>query len=182
MADSAYGRVAKTLHWLVFGLFFAAFPLGIYMHNLKASPEKFELYALHKSIGVTILTLVALRLAWRLFNRPPPLPADTPPLERFAAHGVHWGMYAMLFAIPLAGWAMSSASGFPVQWWGVVTLPDIVGQSRENFELFKELHEIFAFVMLGLILVHVGAALNHHFRRKNSILARMVPFMSIRES
>ncbi|HEU0282828.1 MAG TPA: cytochrome b [Gallionella sp.] len=174
---SHYTRTAITLHWAIALLIFAAFPLGVYMHDLPLSPGKLRLYSYHKWIGVTIFVLAVLRISWRFTHRPPPLPASMPRWEKLAANTVHTLLYALIFAVPLSGWLMSSAKGVQTVWFGVLPLPDLVAKNKELGDLLKEVHESLNFTMLGLVLAHIGAALKHHFLERDGILARMIPFL-----
>ena len=172
-----YTHTAISLHWLIALLIFAAFPLGVYMHDLPLSPDKLRLFSYHKWIGVTIFMLAIIRLAWRTTHRPPPLPAGMPRWERFVAESVHYLLYALIFLIPLSGWLMSSAKGFQTVWFGVLPLPDLVGKSKELGKLLQTVHELLNFGLFGLVLAHVGAALKHHFIQHDTILERMLPFL-----
>ena len=173
-----YTRTAITLHWAIALLIFTAFPLGVYMHDLPLSPNKLQLYSYHKWIGVSIFLLAMLRISWRITHRPPPLPSGMPQWEKIAAHATHYLLYVLIFAIPLSGWLMSSAKGVQTVWFGVLPLPDLVSRNKELGELLKEVHESLNFLMLGLVLAHVGAALKHHFIERDDILVRMIPLLS----
>jgi cytochrome b561 len=168
-----YSRPAIVLHWLLALLIFVAFPLGVYMHELPLSPDKLKLYSYHKWIGITILMLVAIRLAWRLTHTPPPLPVSVAGWQRRASAIVHGLLYLLMVAIPLSGWLMSSAKGFPVVWFGVLPLPDLVGKDKALGELLTGVHQALNFTMLGLVVLHVGAALQHHFIERQPFLQRM---------
>jgi cytochrome b561 len=172
-----YASTAIFLHWLSAFLIFAAFPLGLYMHELPLSPSKLQLYSYHKWLGVTILLLVAVRLAWRAGHTPPPLPASIPLWQQRAAHTLHGLLYVLLLAIPLSGWLMSSAKGFQTVYLGVLPLPDLIGKDKALGELLTEIHETLNFALLALVIAHVGAALKHHFIDRDDILARMMPFI-----
>jgi len=172
-----YTRTAITLHWAIALLIFAAFPLGVYMHELPLSPTKLQLYSYHKWIGVSIFLLAVLRVTWRSTHRPPPLPDSMPRWERLAANTVHHLLYVLIFAVPLSGWLMSSAKGVQTVWFGVLPLPDLVGKDKELGDLLKGVHESLNFIMLGVVLAHIGAALKHHFIERDGILARMIPFL-----
>ncbi len=175
--DTRYTHTAVTLHWLIALLIFAAFPLGLYMHDLPLSPHKLRLYSYHKWIGVTVFVLAVMRLSWRTTHRPPPLPATMPAWERLAAESVHYLLYALIFIIPISGWLMSSAKGMQTVWFGVLPLPDLIGKDKELGDLLHEVHEALNFSLLGLLLAHAGAALKHHFIQHDDILARMIPFL-----
>lgn len=172
-----YTRIAIALHWAIALLIFAAFPLGVYMHELPLSPGKLQLYSYHKWIGVSVFLLAVLRIAWRITHRPPPLPSAMPQWEQIAAHATHYLLYGLIFAIPLSGWLMSSAKGVQTVWFGVLPLPDLVSKNKELGESLKVVHESLNILMLGLVLTHAGAALKHHFIQRDGILARMIPFL-----
>ncbi len=169
-----YDRVAIALHWLLAFMLIGSFSVGLYMHDLPLTPMRLKLFNWHKWAGVTILALSGLRLAWRLTHRPPP---DLPmaPWQQRAAHWTHRGLYALFFAVPLAGWAYSSAAGFPVVWFGVLPLPDFVSPDRALAETIKPLHGLLAWTLALLALVHVAAALKHQFVDHDRLLRRMMP-------
>jgi cytochrome b561 len=172
-----YTRTAVTLHWLIALVIFVVFPLGVYMHELPLSPDKLRLYSYHKWMGVTVFMLAALRLYWRATHQPPTLPESMAGWEKFAAHATHYALYVLVFVIPLSGWLMSSAKGFQTVWFGVLPLPDLVGKDKELGDILQEVHEVLNFLLLGLVLGHIGAALKHHFIEHDDILARMLPFL-----
>lgn len=176
-APVRYSRPAIVLHWLVALAIVCAFPLGLYMHDLPLSPTKLHLYSYHKWIGITALILAVVRILWRITHQPPPLPRGMPRWEQVAAHGVHHGLYLLMLAIPLSGWLMSSALGVPVVWLGVVQLPDLLDKNKELGDLLKLVHKLLNFTLLALFVVHVGAALKHHFVERDGLLARMLPFL-----
>jgi len=168
-----YSTPAIVLHWLIALLIFAGFPLGLYMVDLPLSPDKLKLYSYHKWIGVTVFLLVAVRLAWRLTHTPPPLPDRVAAWQRHASAIVHGLLYLLMIAIPLSGWLMSSAKGFQTVWFGVLPLPDLIGKDKALGELLAEVHKILNFTLLGLVVLHVGAALQHHFIERQPFLQRM---------
>lgn len=168
-----YTTPAIVLHWLVALLIFAAFPLGVYMHELPLSPDKLKLYSYHKWIGITILMLASLRVVWRMTHTPPPLPADMVVWQRRASQVVHGLLYVLILAIPLSGWLMSSAKGFQTVWFGVLPLPDLIGKDKALGEQLGALHQILNFTLLALVVLHVGAALKHHFLERQPFMQRM---------
>ena len=170
-----YGAVAIAFHWLVAAALFVTFPLGLYMADLPLSPRKLTLVSYHKWIGVTVLALMSLRLAWRLTHRPPPLPPAMPAWQRRAATLAHWMLYALLLAIPLSGWLYSSAVGVPTVYLGLWQLPDLVGKDKALAEALKLAHKSLNFTLLALVVVHVAAAIKHHFVDRDGLLARMLP-------
>ena len=173
-STARYSGVAIALHWLLALLIVGAFGVGLYMADLPVSPSRLKLFSYHKWAGVTILALSLLRLVWRLTHRPPPDLA-MPGWQNKAAHLTHWALYALFFLVPLAGWAYSSAAGFPVVWFGVLPLPDFVPVDKALAELMKERHEMLAWAMAALVALHVAGALKHQFIDKDGLLARMRP-------
>jgi cytochrome b561 len=178
-AEARYSTVAIVLHWLLGISIFAMFAIGIYMSDLPFSPLRLKLYNYHKWAGITFLILSVLRLVWRLLNKPPALPKAIvqamPTWQTKVYHGTHYALYALFFAVPLIGWAYSSAAGFPIVLFGVLPLPDFVAVDKEFAKQIKELHEISAFALMGLAVLHIGAALKHHFIDKDGLVSRMLP-------
>ncbi len=171
-----YGFVAKTFHWTIFILIGVMFPMGYLMVELPLTPQKLQVYSWHKSIGITIMTLAVLRLAWRHFRAAPPLPPSMARYERFAASTVHVLLYVCLFALPVSGWLMSSAAGLPVVLYGQWQLPDFIAANEDTRLLLLEVHKAIGFWLLALLVAHAGASLFHHFVRRDDVLARMWPF------
>lgn len=174
----AYTRTAIALHWLMALLIFTAFPLGVIAHEMAFSPDKLRLMSYHKWLGVTILLLLIIRLAWRLGHKPAPLRQSIPLWQQKAATAVHVLLYVLLFAIPLSGWLMSSAKGFQTVYLGVLPLPDLVGKDKPLGEVLSEVHEMLNFTMLALVVLHVLAAIKHQFVDRDGTLARMLPFLN----
>lgn len=157
---------------MIFGLF----PVGLWMSSQEISPQILTIYGLHKAGGITVLALALFRIAWRLFNPAPPLPPGMPLAQKIASHVVHGLLYVGMIAIPMAGWLGSSAAGFSVSPFGLFTLPDLVGKDKALSKEMFELHEVFAFIVMGLVVFHIGAALYHQFVQKDNLLARMSLF------
>lgn len=170
-----YGSIPQLLHWLVVLLLATQFVLASLADDLPDGIEKLAMLARHKSVGITILGLAVLRVAWRLLDRPPPLP-PMPAWQRGVATLTHWGLYALLIAMPLTGWTMSSAANYPVSWFGLVQLPDLVGTSEDLHETLEEIHEALASSLLALVALHVLAALKHQFVDRDGLLSRMLPW------
>ena len=169
-----YGYVAQALHWVIVGLLIVQVTLGTIADDLPPGLEKLVVLARHKSFGITILGLAAIRLAWRWIDRPPP-PPPMPRWQRAAARLNHFALYALLFAMPLTGWMMSSAANIPVSWFGLAQLPDLVAPDRVLKEAFEEVHETLAKVLYALAGLHVAAALKHQFVDRDGLLLRMLP-------
>lgn len=171
-SDSRYSAVAIAFHWVLALAIVGSFSVGLYMADLPFSPQRLKLFNWHKWAGVTILALSALRLLWRLTHRPPPdLPM--PGWQRAAAHATHYGLYLLFFAVPLVGWAYSSAAGFPIVWLGVLPLPDFVSPDKALAEAIKPWHGRLAWLLAVLVVLHVAAALKHHFIDRDGLLSRM---------
>lgn len=169
-----YTGVAIALHWLLALMILGSLAVGVYMTGLPFSPARLKLYNWHKWAGVVILTLSALRLLWRLTHRPP---AD-PPMPAWQAKAAHWThrlLYVLFFAVPLAGWAYSSAAGFPIVLFGVLPLPDFVPVDKALAEVLKEAHHLLAWALAILVIVHVAGALKHQFVDRDGLLSRMRP-------
>jgi len=176
---SRYSRVAIWLHWMIALLIIGQLVGGKIMHIMDPSSLKFELYQYHKSFGIMILLLSVLRLVWRLAHKPPALPETMKPWERRVAGLSHKAFYALMIGIPLSGWAMVSAStfGLKTKLFKAVPWPHIPGipQSESLETQLKQAHELLAILVFVLLLLHIGAALKHHFKDKDDVLTRMVP-------
>ena len=170
-----WGSVSKTLHWLIVVLFLAMAWIGLTMGDMRNGPDKIETYALHKSIGITILVLMLLRLAWRLYaGAPDPVPG-TPRWQERIATLTHWALYALLIAMPISGLVLNSAAGFPLQWFGLFNLPAIVGRDHDLHELAEDVHELLFWLLTTLVVLHAAAAIYHHLFQRDATLTRMLP-------
>jgi cytochrome b561 len=174
-----YTRTAIALHWLLGGVLVLMFLFGLYMTSLPFSPLRLKLYNWHKWAGVVVLTLSFVRLAWRLAHRPPELPAHIanamPAWQHYAHHATHYALYALFFAVPLLGWAYSSAAGFPIVVFGVLPLPDFVPVDKALAGVFKPAHHYAAYALAALVVLHVAAALKHQLIDRDGLLTRMLP-------
>jgi len=178
LASPRYGAVAIAFHWLLALAIVASFSVGVYMHDLPFSIARIKLFNYHKWAGITILALSVLRLSWRLTHRPPPMPARVlaamPPWQQHAANVSHALMYVLFFAVPLLGWAYSSAAGLSIVWFGVLPLPDFVPVNKDLAkELLKPLHAYAAFTLGAVVLLHVAAAFKHQFIDRDNLMSRM---------
>ena len=170
-----YGNTAIALHWLVALLIFAGFGIGLYMVDLRISPDKLKLYNWHKWVGITVLILACLRAAWRVTHTPPPPNPRHPAWQRWAASAAHLSLYLLMFAIPLSGWMFSSASGYPVKYLGLIPLPDLLGKDKALAEVLKETHELLGWILVLVLSAHIAGALKHHFFDRDDTLRRMWP-------
>ena len=155
----SYGLVTRILHWLVGLGVIGTLVFGTIIGRMRFTPENLWIYQIHKSIGLTLLVLVVLRILW---NRTSPKPVDLPMgrLQTYAAHGVHALLYALMIAVPVSGWIASAASGFDTVIWGV-TIPRVTPISQDLEHLFFDIHEWLTKTMIVLILLHIGGALTH---------------------
>lgn len=174
--SDSWGAPAKLFHWLMAALILAQIALGLTAASWRLSPTKLNLFFWHKSTGMLILALLALRLLWRLANRTPELPAGMPAWERAAARASHGLLYALMLALPITGWVVSSASNVPFRIFFLIPLPAIVAPDKAVADLFALVHRGL-FATLALVLVaHIVAALRHHFVKRNTVLIRMLPW------
>jgi cytochrome b561 len=178
-----YGTVAMTLHWLIAVAIIGMLIVGKYMHELPDSDaNKFALYQLHKSFGITILALTVVRIAWRLMHPAPPLPASMPMWERWAAHLSHFALYAFMLGLPLTGWLRVSTDllQIPTLWFGLFEVPHLpVGPNDDISHVAHDTHELLGNALILLLIAHVGAALKHHFWDRDNVLKLMLPFTRV---
>jgi cytochrome b561 len=167
-----FGFMAISLHWLMALLIIGLCIAGLYMVQLPISLQKLKYYGLHKEIGLLVLGLAIIRLAWRLINITPNL--DIPWWEKLIARLVHWAFYLFMIAMPITGWMMSSALGLPVSFFGIFVMPNIVTPNQELGQLLITIHHWLGFALMGLIVLHAAAAFKHHFVDKDDILRRML--------
>lgn len=170
-----WGALSQLVHWLIVALILAQYVLARIAEDLPLGNEKIAALARHKSVGITILVLAVLRLLWRWRGAVPPMPATARPYEQTSARVTHVLLYALLFLQPLTGWMMSSALNFPVSWFGLVQLPDLVSPSHPLFDFFHGAHEMLFNALCIIALLHAAAALRHHFVLKDDVLRRMLP-------
>ena len=176
--DRHYGSIAIALHWAMAALLVGLIALGLYMVGLPDvgfDTKKITLILYHKELGILALALVAMRLAWRFINPLPRLVENLPDWQKLTARFVHLCFYALMFALPITGWLMSSAVGIPVSIAGVFTLPDLVSYDDFLFQVFVAIHKWLGYALIFFIAIHVGAALRHHFVSRDDTLRKMLP-------
>jgi cytochrome b561 len=172
-----YSAVAQIFHWLIAALIVTQFVLAKMQEHLPIGIHKLALLARHKSVGMTVLMLAVLRLLWRLRNPPPELPPGMTPMERALARGTHLAFYVLLFAMPITGWLMSSAKNYSVSWFGLFTWPNLIGKNEAAFDFLRTTHDLLSDVLFVIAVLHILAALKHHFWNKDDVLVRMLPFV-----
>lgn len=164
-----YTQVAIAFHWSIAALIIANLVIGIFHDAIGGM-------GIHKAIGITVLALTIGRIGWRVAHPPPPLPADTPALQRGIAHGTHLALYALMLVMPLSGWAMSSAGPVrrPLTWFGLFDIPYLPVDKAVG-DTAHATHETMGWVMIALVALHIGGALYHQFAMRDRLIARMMP-------
>jgi len=171
-----YGALAKFLHWTIVILIIAQYVIIEAAEELPDGLEKLTMVTRHKSIGMLVLGLALVRIAWKLLNKAQPGPVPMPRPQRIAAAAGHGLLYVLILAQPISGWLMSSAANYPVTFFGWFQFPALVGANEQLHEFYEEVHEFLFSALLVVTVVHVLAALYHHFIRKDDTLRRMLPF------
>lgn len=174
-SEDRYGVIAQVFHWLIVMLIIVQYQMGKIAEDLAPGLDKLIMMSRHKSLGITILLLAMLRIIWRFANPKPAPMQQLHPLLKMAGSATHLALYGLLVLLPLTGWLASSAANSPVAWWGLVTLPELMAPSEAGFEFIGGLHETLTRVLLVIAIIHVLAALAHHFVLKDKILRRMLP-------
>ena len=182
-SSARYGAVAMALHWVIAVAIIGLIVVGKYMHGLSDThSDKFWLYQLHKSFGITVLALTVVRIVWRLINPVPPFPASMATWQRWGAYASHVLLYALMLALPLSGWLRVSTDvlGIPTLIFGLFELPALpFGANDDLSHQAHDAHEIMGNAMILLLIVHVAAALKHHFWDRDDVLKRILPFTRV---
>ena len=166
-----FNVVARTLHWLMAAMIVTMLFVGVAMvSSLTLRPA---LVDLHRPLGIAILLLVFVRLLNRLASPPPPLPADLPSLQRFAAKASHGLLYALMIAMPLIGWSMLSAGGYPVVMFGALHLPAIAPHDPALYAVLRGAHTWLALLLFATVVLHLAAALFHAWVRRDGVFSSM---------
>lgn len=177
MIDAAlrYSAPAKFFHWLSAAMILTAIVLGFAMLESDPGPRQNQFYDLHRSFGFTILLVTGARLAWRLFHPPPPMVPGLPAWQVLVANIVHRTLYVLLLVMPLIGWAGTSAFGARISIFGLFDLPMILEKDEALSKVLLTTHGAMGLLLCLLLFMHIGAALQHHFLRKDDTLRRMLP-------
>ncbi|GAB2670950.1 cytochrome b [Arenimonas aestuarii] len=170
-----WGWVSISIHWLTLLMVLSLVVVGLIMQELANSPTKIEVYALHKSFGLTVLALTVLRLLWRLVAGAPAPVAGMARWQQLAAQASHAALYVILLAMPLSGWLYNSASGFPLKWFGLFSLPKLSGYDPDVKAFALGMHEWLFIALAIIVTVHAAAALKHHYFDRDATLSRMLP-------
>ncbi|XLZ69180.1 cytochrome b [Massilia sp. SR12] len=171
-----YTKPAILLHWLIALLIIAAFLLGVVMTDIPGlTPTKLKYYSWHKWLGISVLALAAIRLLWRLNQRPPALPVSMTQSQKKAAEAGHWFLYILMFAVPISGYLYTTAAGVPVVYLGLFQIPSLFEASPALKAALKPVHYWLNMLLAAVVIGHVLAALKHQFIDKDGLLKRMLP-------
>ena len=173
-AVPAYTVTARILHWVTASLILLTLPLGLIIAKDWGGPLQDQLYNLHRSIGALIIPIILVRVVYRFAHPPAPLPDDIPAIQQLAAEATHWVLYALLIAQPFVGWIGTSAYRAPIVVFGLFELPPIWPEDRAFSDQVLFVHGLIGLAIAGLLAAHIGAALHHHFVRRDGILMRMI--------
>lgn len=173
-ASSAYGPVAKALHWLIFLLLAVQYAIGSIMPHIGRNTPNEGWVSWHFSVGAAILFFIVVRLAWRITHPVAPAPGLAA-WERNLAALTHWALYLLVLAMTLLGWAATNYRGWDVRLFGVVTLPALAPKGAAWAHEAGDIHNILVYVLLAFIVLHVTGALYHHFVKRDGVVARMLP-------
>lgn len=171
-----YGAVSLSLHWGMALLVFLMLGLG-WGREYAPGIWKPLITQMHVAAGVLLLGLLPVRLFWRFYDRPPALVESLIPVQRLAAHAMHYLLYILLFAMPLSGWLMLSAMGRRPSFLGVIELPLVLEKTPSLVPVFKSVHGLMALGFAAFVILHLGAGLLHHFVHRDETLTRMLPFL-----
>jgi cytochrome b561 len=176
LAQARYSRTAVWLHWTIALLLIANLLLGFFHEDFE-KPVRASMMFYHKAIGMAVLALTLVRLAWRLGHRPPAFDPVLRPWEKGLAKITNWLFYALLLAIPMTGWLLSSAGGRVTSFFGLFGIPPLpIAQGEGVKDLFAEMHEILGIATAVLVALHVAGALKHHFSGHKQLMGRMAPW------
>jgi len=173
--SASWGSLTRCLHWLLGAAIIGMIAFGWWMNHIPGRPDRFFYRSIHADIGYLVLLLMVLRLMWRGLNPTPALPGDTPRWQRMVASLSHWSLYAVTILVAVLGWAHSGArTPNYSDWFGLFHVPQITSPDRDAARAWEDRHILFAYVLLALIAIHFGAALWHHFVRRDRVAARMI--------
>jgi cytochrome b561 len=163
--------LSRLLHWLMAVLILAMLFIGVAM--VSSLSDYHRLVSIHRPLGALIFVLAVVRLLNRIVNPPPPPPAALPPILRFAAHASHWLLYGLMLVLPLVGWAMLSAGGYPIVLIGSWHLPAILPRDVALYAVLRPMHTVLALALFVTFLMHLGAALTHALIFRDGVFRSM---------
>jgi cytochrome b561 len=171
--DNSYGIVTKVFHWLLFLMLTFSIVAGNFLASMPKGPEKLQAAGMHKSFGAILLMLILMRFVWKLINVTPKDPQGTTAMQAFMAKAMHWALYVLMFAQPLSGIIMSQAAGYPVSFFGLFDFPMFLDKDPSLAKFAHGMHGTVWILLVLAVIGHVGAALYHHFIKKDEVLKRM---------
>jgi cytochrome b561 len=172
---SSWGSVSRWFHWILAAVIIGMLAYGWWMNHIPARADRFFYRSIHADIGYVVLVLMVLRLIWRILNPAPALPPDTARWQRVAAHISHWALYIVTIMVAMLGWAHSGAHKPDYSsWFGLFHVPQITSPDKAAADAYEGRHVLFAYVLLALIVIHLAAALWHHFIKRDRVTARMI--------
>jgi cytochrome b561 len=171
---SGYGVGARVFHWVTVLLVFSTIPIGLVMTQELPRPTQDLLFTLHKAIGITLLLTILARLAWRLSVGAPPSP-ELPRMQLLAATTVHWALYALVFSMAVTGYVRVVSGGFPIEVLNAIGVPPLLPKNEALASVAKVAHRTIAWVLIGVIAIHVAAAAYHGLVRRDGVVSRMWP-------
>jgi cytochrome b561 len=173
--SSSWGSVSRWFHWILGITVIGMLAYGWWMNHIPARADRLFYRSIHADIGYVVLLLMVVHLLWRIINPKPALPSDTPRWQRFSAQISHWALYIVTIMVAMLGWAHSGAHKPDyADWFGLFRVPQITSPDKAAADAYEERHIFFAYVLLALIVIHVAAALWHHFVKRDRVTARMV--------
>lgn len=173
--SSSWGSVSRAFHWVLGFAIIGMLAYGAWMNHIPARPDRFFYRSIHADIGYVVLLLTVLRLIWRGVNPTPELPADTTRWQRILARVSHGALYAVTILVAMLGWAHSGARDKNYSdWFGLFRVPQFTSPDKATADAFEDRHIFFAYVLLALVVLHLGAALWHHFVKRDRVTARMI--------
>jgi cytochrome b561 len=171
-----WGPISQALHWLIVLMILGLAIAGLTMGELPKTPKYFWVYTAHKSMGLTVLALVLVRIGWRLYAGAPKPVAGTPTWQERIASVTHGLLYALILAMPLSGWLYDSASGLrPFRWFGLFDVPKLTAPNDTLRDAANAAHETLFWILVALVAVHAAAAFYHHIFLRDATLTRMLP-------
>ena len=180
-AHRRFTGIARTLHWSMAVMLLSMLLIGLWLAG-TVSPSYSVFLAIHRPLGIAVLALVVVRLAYRLTHRPPPLPSSLPRSQAFAAKGSQYVLYGLMLAMPLVGWAMLSAARLPIILYGPYQLPPIVPHSPMLYAGLRQLHTVLAYLLIAVWLLHLAGALFHRLVRRDGVFESMASLKPTREA
>lgn len=168
-----YAKASKLLHWIIAFIVILMLSLSFFMDDVS-DLNKPSVYMVHKSFGLTVLVLMILRIVWMIHRGRPDLPKTVPHWEKVFSRTVQYGFYVFLLIMPLSGWILSCAADHIPQFFGFISVPfPGISPNKSLADFMDNVHKIVAWILIGLLFLHVSGALKHHFWDRDSVLKRM---------